>query len=161
MIGISKTKNGKLVATGTARIHSDPTYRTLGAKGTPQTSFYVTADTIGIGQNKEYESFLVQAWNEKAAYFSNFVKGEEIFVSGELRVDSYASKKSGKEEHLINATVGFPANIGEQLFQFNQVISLLNETGEIGKQPQSGDDGTPPFDYSNILPDDVFPEPDI
>lgn len=162
MIGLCKTKSGKMFASGTGRINSDPRYKTIGSKNTPLTSFYITADTLGFGNNKEYESYLVQVWGEKAAYFSNFLKGEEIYLEGEVKEDEYASKKSGKNEYLINATIGFPSNVGEQLFQLNQVISLLNQTGEIGAQPTSNaQNGEPPFDYSALVPDDVFPEPDI
>ena len=50
MIAHSKTKGGKLLSHGTAKITSDPQYRET-STGKQVTSFYVLSDAVGFGKN--------------------------------------------------------------------------------------------------------------
>lgn len=158
MITVSKTRNGKYVAKGTARITSDPSYKTVGQKETPLTSFFVNSDVIGQGAAKEYENYLIQCWDKLAAYGSNFEKNDIVCVEGECKRNEYQSKKTGKDEYMIDVHTIFPANIGEIVFQLQQVISLLGDNQ--GTNVEHAND--PSMDgYEDLqIPDDLF-EPDI
>ena len=104
MIAHSKTKSGKLLSHGTAKITSDPQYRET-STGKQVTSFYVLSDAVGFGKNKEYESYKINAWGELAVFARNFEKGDVIHVDGECKRDEYASNKNGKDDQT-NALKG-------------------------------------------------------
>lgn len=125
MIFLGKTRKGKFCAVGTGQINSDPQYRVVGDKETPLCTFYINSDVVGKGTEKEYDSFLIQIWNDEAAFASNMEKGDKVFVFGECKRDEYHSKKSGKEELLINADFICPCAIGTHVLQLMQTMGNL------------------------------------
>lgn len=135
MIGICKTKSGKLVGIGTGKITSEPRF-TETKTGKPVCSFYVCSDVIGKGQNKEYESFKITAWDDKAHYAKLFEKGETIYVEGECTSDDYATQKNGKDEYQITASELRNADIGVQVANIQLAVNdLIKKVYNKTKEP--------------------------
>lgn len=124
MIILGKTKSGKIVCVGTGKITSEPRF-TETKTGKTVCSFFICSDVIGKGQNKEYESYKVSAWDDKAHYAKLFDKGETIYVEGECTKDDYATQKNGKDEYQITASALYNADIGAQMANLQLAVNDL------------------------------------
>lgn len=159
MIGICKTKSGKLVGIGTGKITTEPRLSETRA-GKPVCSLYVCSDVIGKGQAKEYESFKIVAWDEKAQYAKLFQKGDICYVEGECSIDEYATNKNGKGEYQITASELRSADIGTQIANLQLAVNELIKNVYSGKErtQQEADDIFSDVETPDFLKDDIAPD---
>ena len=160
MIILGKTKSGKIVCVGTGKITSEPRF-TETKTGKTVCSFYVCSDVIGKGQNKEYESYNVSAWDEKAHYAKLFEKGETIYVEGECSKDDYASQKNGKDEYRITASALYNADIGVQVANLQLAVNdLIKKVYSKGTEPTQEEvsDMFKDVEVPDFLRDDFAPD---
>ena len=162
MISLSKTKGGKVVAIGTGKITTDPSYRTFDS-GKALTSFFINSDSSGKGKSRQYESYTVNCWEDWADYARFFEKGDVVSVQGECVKNDYLSKKNGTDEFTINVQKIELANIGVEVMHLRLLIDDLRK--QLGEKPNGDKNGaseklTPNeqgslYDYTNINPDDL------
>lgn len=158
MIAHSKTKSGKVLSHGTAKVTSDPQYRDT-STGKQVTSFYVLSDTVGFGKNKEYESYKINAWGELAVFARNFEKGDVIHVDGECKRDEYASNKNGKDEYEITAQELYIADIGAQVANLQMIVNdLIRNVYPADAKKQETD---PSEIFKDVEPPSFFTDDDV
>lgn len=159
MIALTKTKGGKVVAIGTAKITSQPQYKTFDS-GNSLTSFYANSDTYGKGKDRQFESYKINAWGEWSDYANIFEKGDIIYVEGECTKDDYNSKKNGSDEFMINVQLMFPVNIGVEVMGLRMMLDDLrkstpnaqkNATSRANKQNEQVDTSG----FTDIDPNDM------
>lgn len=137
MISLQKTRGGKVVASGTAKITSQPQFRTFDS-GKSLTSFYANSDTFGKGKDRQFESYKINAWEEWADYANVFEKGDVFYVEGECSKDDYNSKRNGSDEFMINVQLMFPVNIGVEVMGLRLMLDdLKNATPNAQKKNQT------------------------
>lgn len=135
MIILGKTKSGKIVCIGTGKITSEPRFSET-KTGKNVCSFYVNSDVIGKGQNREFESYKINAWDEKAHYAKQFEKGDTVYVEGECTKDDYTSQKNGKDEYQITVSEIRNADIGAQVANIQLAVNdLIKKVYNKGKEP--------------------------
>lgn len=163
MITVSKTRLGKYVAMGVGLITTDPTYRTVGDKGTKLCSFTLLSDKLKSGGVTTFDSYSVQVWGDDAAYASQFEKNDEIFVIGECKKDEYWSNKNGKDEFRIVAEMIVPKNIGIIVLQLQMAMKAFSDSNGEGQNKAESTDGFTDLDLSSIeIPKEFMDlEPDI
>lgn len=151
MIILGKTKSGKIVCVGTGKVTSEPRFAET-KTGKSVCSFFVNSDVIGKGQSREYESYKVNAWDEKAHYARNFEKGDTIYVEGECSKDDYTSQKNGKDEYQITASELRSADIGAQVANLQLAVNdLIKKVYNKGNEPT-------PEDAAEMFKDVELPE---
>lgn len=127
MVALTKTKGGKVVAIGTAKITSQPQFRTFDS-GNSLTSFYANSDTSGKGKDRQFESYKINAWGEWSDYANVFEKGDVIYVEGECSKDDYNSKRNGSDEFMINVQLMFPVNIGVEVMGLRMMLDDMRKS---------------------------------
>lgn len=155
MISLTKTKSGKLIASGTGKITSAPQYRTFDS-GNTLTSFFINSDSSGKGKDKQFESYKINAWGEWSDYANALEKGDIIYVEGECVKDDYNSKRNGTDEYMINVQELFIANIGIEVMRLRLLVDDLrqqlangsNPNKNVGIKPSAQID--PDAEYGNI-----------
>lgn len=126
MITLSKTRNGKIVARGTAKITTAPEYKTFDS-GKTLTFFYANADVVGRGADRTFDSYSINCWEELSDYARFFEKGDVIKIEGECVKNDYLSKKNNKEEFTINAHTIEPASIGIEVMHLRILVDELKK----------------------------------
>jgi len=126
MISLTKTKSGKVIASGTGKITSAPQYRTFDS-GNTLTSFFINSDSNGKGKDKQFESYKINAWGEWSDYANALEKGDVIYVEGECVKDDYNSKRNKTDEYMINVQELFIANIGIEVMHLRFLVDDLRK----------------------------------
>lgn len=160
MIIVGKTKSGKFVGIGTGKITSDPRF-TETKTGKNVCSFYVNSDVIGKGQNRKFESYKINAWDEKAHYAKRFEKGDVVYVEGECTRDDYTSQKNGEDEYQINASEIRNADIGMQVANLQLAVNdIIKKVYNKGTEPTQEElsDMFKDVEVPEFLRDDIVPD---
>lgn len=126
MIALTKTKGGKVIASGTGKITSAPQYRIFDS-GNTLTNFFINSDSSGKGKDKQFESYKINAWGEWSDYANALEKGDMIYVEGECVKDDYNSKRNGTDEYMINVQELFIANIGIEVMHLRLLLDCLRQ----------------------------------
>lgn len=81
------------------RVGKDPDFKTVGSKNTSLATFSMaTSKNIGNFQNPNWESTWhnIKCWSKTAdSVQANVRKGDEVFVEGEITVESWDDKNGG------------------------------------------------------------------
>ena len=127
MIALTKTKGGKVIASGTGKITSAPQYRIFDS-GNTLTNFFINSDSSGKGKDRQFESYKINAWGEWSDYANIFEKGDIIYVEGECTKDEFNSKRNGSDEFMINVQLMFPVNIGVEVMGLRMMLDDLRKS---------------------------------
>ena len=160
MIALTKTKGGKVIASGTGKITSAPQYRTFDS-GNTLTSFFINSDSNGKGKDKQFESYKINAWGEWSDYANALEKGDLIYVEGECVKDDYNSKRNKTDEYMINVQELFIANIGIEVMHLRILVDDLRQQlnyAPNGSKPNNNG-GTKP--NASINPDTEYSDIDL
>jgi single-strand DNA-binding protein len=89
------------------RVGKDPDYRTIGTKNTPIATFSLATSEFISKEDVRTTWHNIKCWSKAAEYVNSKVrKGDEVFISGKLEVESWEDKNGAKVyKTVVNAFI--------------------------------------------------------